>query len=237
MVFGLGDMKLFITLILGVALWLPIIAGTQEVVVTERDRYDVSFHRICQEALSDPYMTIFDFTIGKNSLRDVQKKLGPAEVWRRREQAPISICYISVKENDGTVVVFHAWKIDSWITAMSIMSDKDHFKERNQCTKSLLVSKAISTEGGIKLGLSKLQLKTILGDSTKEQGKNMLYLYQTKRAMTNDEIKEMERIFPSRPSEIPPRDSQPYWDVVSSIEATFMDSELIALTISKTETN
>ncbi len=230
-------MKLFFTLILGFALWLPVIAGTQEVVVTERDRYDVSSHKIRHEALSDPYMTIFGFTIGKNSLQDVQKKLGPAKILPRREQSPISICYISEKENDGTVVVFSAWEIDSRITAMSIISDKDHFKERNQCAKSSLVSKGISIEGTIKLGLNELQLKTILGDPTKEQGKNMLYLYQTKRAMTNDEIKEMERVLPSLPSQTPPRDSQPYWDVVSSIEATFMRSELIALTISKTETN
>ncbi len=101
--------------------------------------------------------------------------------------------------------------------------------------KSHLVSKKIVTDGGLRLGLSKGELKSILGKPTKEEGDNLLYLYNTKQAMTEQEIKEIRK---DSQTKIPSSQQEDlYWYVESTIEAIFQENKLIAITISKIVTD
>lgn len=207
------------------------IGYSQETVEFQGNIYVVNSEKVHKEELDDTHISILGFAIGRHSLQDVQSKLGQAKILQAKEQAPHQICYVSNKKEDGTAVIFEAGPIGGWeyITAFSLVSSKANFKERNQCTKSPLVSTDVKTRSGIKLGLTKNQLTKILGEPTIEQGSNILYYYNIRQRMTEKEIEKMSKLWPEVIED-------PYADVSSFVEATLFHSEVVSISISKIET-
>jgi hypothetical protein len=64
--------------------------------------------------ITDADATILGLTIGRTSLKDVQAKLGKAEVTRvsREEESDVSVCYLSPTE--GTVLVLYSGATGGW---------------------------------------------------------------------------------------------------------------------------
>jgi hypothetical protein len=178
------------------------------------------------EILDDSHLTILGFTVGKHSLLDVQGILGETGLLPRKEHAPDKICYVSDDDLDGTIVVFEAGPLGGWqyLTAFRVISNKTDFEHVDLCRKSTLVSKNIMTKSGIKLGMSRKELNSILGEPSKEIDNNFFYIYYFQRKMTDEELiyfgKNIQHL---------------YIDVFSTVQATFLDSELIEISFSKVE--
>jgi hypothetical protein len=134
--------------------------------------------------------TILDLVIGRASLKDVQAKLGNANVTRvsRDEESDISVCYVS--PIDGTVLVFYSGAMGGWkdITWFALWSREATFPHASLCTPSTLVSQGLRTPSGVRLGLTKADLERILGKPTERGTKSVKYSYPCRKKMTDEEI-------------------------------------------------
>ena len=64
------------------------------------------------------------------------------------------------------------------LTGLHLQSRKKYFNRWHFCTKSILVSKYTVTDGGIRLGMSKPDLKSILGLPEEESKSRMKYIWR-----------------------------------------------------------
>ena len=115
-------------------------------------------------------LIILGLDISDCTVQEIYSKLGPTipirdDVYR--------LCYVS--DRDETLLLF---SIESSIcTGLKVMSQKKRFYKWHFCEKSPLVSERTATENGIKLGMTKSRLKTILGPPQEETGQNLIYVY------------------------------------------------------------
>lgn len=100
--------------------------------------------------------TVLGLTLGKHSLRDVKTRLGEAPVFKARdaEGRPNTVCYVSSKLKDNTVVVFEAGPLGGFEDLTSITVGPSHaFTASFQdCTKSSKVDRSSAAAGTIRLG-------------------------------------------------------------------------------------
>src|SRR5450755_3190242 len=104
--------------------------------------------------------SILGLAIGRSSLKDVEAKLGPSKTARvsRDEESDVSVCYVS--PTDGTVLVFYSGAMGGWkdITWFALWSREAAFPQSSQYVPSKLVSRSLSTESRLQLGLTREQL-------------------------------------------------------------------------------
>ena len=135
--------------------------------------------------------TILGLTIGHASMNDVQTQLGVAEKTRvsNEEESDLAECYIS--PNDGTVLTFYTGAMGGWkdITRFSLRARDAKFSNSGKCARSMLVSRKLSTKGGLQLGLSEQDVEAIEGSPTSRGRSYARFEYTCRRKMTEDEIK------------------------------------------------
>ena len=123
--------------------------------------------------------SILGLAIGRSSLQDVQAKLGSSKTTRvsRDEESDVSVCYVS--PTDGTVIVFYSGAMGGWkdITWFALWSREAAFPHSSKCTPSKLVSRSLSTESGLQLGLSSEKLERTAGKPTKRGRTSVRYDY------------------------------------------------------------
>jgi hypothetical protein len=180
--------------------------------------------------IADADATIFGFTIGRTSLKEIQAKLGPAKLERvsREEESDVSVCY---RSEDGTVVVFYSGSMGGWkdIRRFALWSQEAAYPHASRCTVSATVTKHASTQSGIRLGLTREQLSQAAGMPTKASGSSATYDYICRREMSQEEISSFKTVnnWDVR--------SDPYFDRMSWIDAHFSDSKLSHVEVGRTD--
>lgn len=117
-----------------------------------------------------PNLTILGLDISNCAAQDIYSRLGPTIPVR---DGSYQLCYVS--DRDDTLIMF---AIDnSKCTNFRMMSQKKRFYKWHFCEKSVLISKHMATGNGIKLGMTKSRLKTILGHPQEETGQHFIYAY------------------------------------------------------------
>ena len=116
--------------------------------------------------LSEAHMTFprLDMQVGLTRLKDVRAKLGPSKMPRGTDGND-DVCYVSTNPNDRTLVAFgtHEYVGRDLLAVVEIMAEKTDFRQVALCGQSALISKDLMTKSGLTLGLTKDQVKTILG--------------------------------------------------------------------------
>ena len=116
--------------------------------------------------LSEAHMTFsrLDVQVGLTRLQDVRTKLGPSKMPRGTDGNDV-VCYASTNPDDRTLVLLG--KSDfvgrDLLAFVEIMAEKNDFPQVALCGQSTLISKDLMTKSGLTLGLTKDQVKTILG--------------------------------------------------------------------------
>jgi outer membrane protein assembly factor BamE (lipoprotein component of BamABCDE complex) len=220
-------MKLTASVITLLALCFPSMGNAQIKYNIDNNIFYAEPHR---EKLGDQHLTLLGLTLGMHTLKDVEVRLGSTQILSRKEHAPDQLCYISAEKGDETVIVFEAGPLGGWeiLTAFRIISSKLSFKKTDQCRETSYISKRTQTKTGIRVGITREQLIAILGSPSKVIGNNFFFLFSVQRRMSEDEIRDMERRWPDVRK-------NPYFDVSSSVHATFSNSELSSVCISKIE--
>ena len=171
--------------------------------------------------------TILGLTIGA-SLKTVQAKLGPAEPLPTHGDASASntICYVSPR--DGTVLTFGAGPMGGFtdVTEFALWSGKANFPNISICSPSKLVSAALATESGIRLGLQEADLTKIVDKKPTRRQNTASYDFLCANKMTKTEI---ERFRSDGAMD------DPFFDVTSGVQIHFSSGVASRIEIYKAE--
>ncbi len=224
--------SMVLILIVQLAVFFPVRSVAAEVVPQGSPPVRLAAEK--EGTLDSAHLTILSITILQHSLREVQAKLGPARIYRDYDEGHSvrRLCYTSSNESDGTTVVFESGPLGGMgetITWVSLLSGEVEFAKRSMCRHSRLVSREISTPGGLKLGLSESQVTAILGEPVEVAEARLSFKYLGRRLMTKREFERFKKAYPhiTYPE---------FFDVSSGVEITFRDGKVISLNIYKIET-
>jgi hypothetical protein len=169
--------------------------------------------------------TILGLTVGI-SMKDVQAKMGQATPFLPRSN---SICFAS--PTDGTVLTFSTGPMGGFenITGFELWSHEAKFPNVAKCTRSTLVSQDLSTNSGIRLGLSAEQLAKLVGASSSSQTGLSQYEMWCRQKMTDDDISAFKKVNNWDVS------SNPYFDVGSFVQAHFIGARVSRIKIAQTK--
>jgi hypothetical protein len=180
--------------------------------------------------IADADATILGFAIGA-SLKDVQAKLGSAKVERVSgdEESDVAICYVS--PTDGTVLVFYSGAMGGWknVTWFALWSRNAAFPHASRCTPSAEVSQKLSTQSGLRLGLTEAQVKGIAGTATSPARSSVKYDYVCRRKMTDEEIRRFQTVNDWDLT------SDPYFDRMSWVGVHFANAMVSRIEIGRIE--
>lgn len=176
-------------------------------------------------------LSLLGFTLEKNTLADVQNKLGPSTPGGCSQEVEASkmICYVS----EGPIrvkVFFESGSSGGW-------SRLDGFKVVSegvptchlQCKSTTAFSGDVQTSGGLKLGLTKTEVVALLGAPSKASGNRFTFEWWSKRPMTKAEIEKETQTFKAPVT-------SPYWDVHDTIEVMLNDSKVAEFEVHRTVT-
>ena len=131
--------------------------------------------------------TLLGLTIGECSNHDILSKFGPTfKIEDEKKPSVDHLCYVS--DRDGTLIMFTLVK--NQCTKFEMMSRKDQFYKWNFCEDSPLVTKKISTDSGVMLGMQKSQLKKVLGAPIKESEAMLLFKFEGQKMIEEKERKK-----------------------------------------------
>jgi hypothetical protein len=188
-------------------------------------------HSTTRTEITDADSTILGVSINHASLKDVQAKLGSANVIRisDAEESDIAVCYVS--PDDGTVLAFYSGALGGWedITYFVLLSPRAGFAHGSQCTPSNQVSRNLSTESGLRLGVTEEQAKVVAGNPTSSGRTFLKYDYICRQKMTEEEVRKLktENNWDAT--------SDPYFDRVSRIRIRFTNSTASRVEVGKEE--
>jgi hypothetical protein len=172
------------------------------------------------------HLEMLGFTLGKSTLADVKSKLGESATRKcsRDEEASKELCYLS--GNGQASVVFEAGFSGGWkeLDGYKVIANSLQRPCYRQCPKALQVTGDVQTEGGLKLGLTREQLISLLGPPKRTQGNKLRFEWQSRQAMTKEQ-QEAE----SNTSKSPVTDA--YYDVQDTIEVTLADSKVVEFVV------
>jgi len=116
--------------------------------------------------LHSAHMTFprLDIEVGLTRLKDVRAKLGPSKMPRGTDGND-DVCYVSTNPEDRTLLALgtHDYVGRDLLAVANLMAEKTDYPQVALCGHSPLISKDLMTKSGLSLGLTKDQVKTILG--------------------------------------------------------------------------
>ena len=175
------------------------------------------------KALDESNFRILGLFIGNCAPRDIYSKFGPGIAFKdAAEEEETQVCYVSDK--DETLILFSFKNFQC--SRIRLLSQKKKFYKWHFCEKSPLVSRHLSTESGIKLGMSKSELKAILGAPHSESDENMSYAYEWKQKMNKTKNREAGQ----HSKDVK---KNPHRTVKATIRTDFSDTELISFEVSR----
>lgn len=177
---------------------------------------------------SERQLTLLGLTLGKHTLRDVRTKVGEADLIPRTEPKEAhfpedKICYVSAQKDDETDITFSA---SGTLSSFCLEAKGSISNNRTLCTKSALVSKDLATGNGLKSGLTKDQVKQLLGLPVKEEAGTFIYSYKVKEKIPEKELPGIVKQWPGT-------EKDPYYHFVSFIVIRFDENKLSSFMVTK----
>jgi len=180
--------------------------------------------------------TIAGVSLEKDQIEQVEAKLGKTRTVQRgdasggREQ----ICYTSANGPEKIHLIFEYGEVESTFYLFAGGAD---WKGGRFCAPSDGVSNALSTASGLKLGLSREQVESILGKPDKAAGNKLVYFRETEKRTTAEEFERMRREYPEKLSDKDAHERFDSYTLMTYIEVRFVSSKTNYLAISATATN
>ena len=88
-----------------------------------------------------------------------------------------------------------------------------------QCSAAAFANNSIRTSGGLRLGLTRQEVIQLLGKPTHAAGNKLTFQWQSRQAMTKEEIEKESKTF-SSPAK------NPYWNVLDTIYMTLANDRV-----------
>ncbi|MGB7848700.1 MAG: hypothetical protein WBL63_24020 [Candidatus Acidiferrum sp.] len=178
-------------------------------------------------------LEILGFVLGKSTLADVEAKLGKsvARKCSRDEEASKEVCYLSAGK-DATKVVFEAGFSGGWqeLDGFKVIAGGVERPCYRQCPTASQVTRDVQTEAGLKLGVTREQLISLLGTPKQVRGNLLSFQWQSRQAMTKEQTEAASRTFKSPVTD-------PYYDVQDTVEVILADSKVVEVEVHHIVTN
>jgi hypothetical protein len=128
-------------------------------------------------------------------------------------------------------VVFYTGPMGGWheITWFAIWSGRAAFPKRGECSPSKVVSRALSTDSGLRLELSRAEFERIAGVPTQRRATIDDYSYLCRRRMTLEDVRGFKA---ANGWDVT---SDRYFDRTSWIKVWFQDSSASRIEIGEIE--
>ena len=139
------------------------------------------------------------------------------------------VCY---KASDGkAIIIFFHGEVDWGFTI------RKPIKSDSQCPKSNALTPSKINVAGISLGMGKSEYIKLVGKPQSSNAEHIKHEFQYVHTLTDQELKEMrEKSLKNGYKENSPEEWRK-WDVIISLDATFEENHLTAITIYRVETN
>lgn len=144
-----------------------------------------------------------------------------------REQA----CYVSAVNSERVHFIAEYGELAE---VFYLFEDGPDWNGSQFCTKSKRVSKELSTDSGLKLGLSKVDVEKILGKPDATLADRILYFREVEKRATAAEFEKMRKNYPRLTDE----EAHKQFDLYTCdlyVEVRFLNSKLSYLAVSRIE--
>jgi hypothetical protein len=163
----------------------------------------------------------------RDDFDDIAAKLGKTPMIDRpfRNQ----ICYTSAESTQKVYLVFEVSEID---TSFYLFSGGPTWSGNNLCHQNKQISTDLTTDSGLRLGLSERQVRGILGEPDGVRGKTLTYSRKVWRPRSPEDFERLRKDQP----ELSDQQAHAQFDMVEvdiHIHARFADSKLTYLGVSE----
>jgi len=171
------------------------------------------------------------------TLEAVASKFGKAPVVERGDASTgrSQICYTSGKASDKIHLVFEFGEGQS--SAFYLFRGSTDWDGSNRCVKSSKLTANISTDTGLRLGLSRAQVETILGKPDVAEGDRIAYSREFYRKATKEEFERSRREYGGVLSDEVAHEKFDLVQITLEVEARFKDFKINYLYVSTDSPN
>jgi hypothetical protein len=171
------------------------------------------------------HLSLMGFRLGKNTIADVQAKLGNGSVGRcpDEEGGNNDVCYVSVGP-DRTAVVFESSDFEGstpFVDGFKVIAGSRSLNCKLQCLTSKAFGSNVATDGGLKLGLGRTEVLNLLGAPVRESGNSLSFEWQSRIRMTRQDTQKTGET------------SHPYWNVAETIDVALTNSKVVEFEIGR----
>ena len=178
-------------------------------------------------------MQLLGFSLGKDSLDDVRRALGPSETKRcsQEESSPVEICYRCPGPDEATVVFSSgfsgAWRV---LDGFKIIAPEEASSCHRSCPVVGIPAAGIETMAGLRLGLTRREVEHLLGTPNSVTNDRLSYQWSFRQRMTEEELGRQSEAFGSPVTD-------PYFDVLDTVELILSGNRVVAVDVSHTVSN
>jgi hypothetical protein len=175
---------------------------------------------------------IFGLSLDTLDFDAVAAKFGKASVVERGDAATgrSQICYSSNEGSEQIHLVFEFGEGQS--STLYLFRRGADWNGSNHCVNSSDVTARLSTDTGLKLGLSRIRVEAILGKPDSVKGDRIAYWREFNRKTTKEEFERFRREYPETLSDQSAHEQFDQVPVTMQIEAKFKNLHLDYLVVS-----
>jgi len=168
-------------------------AALAAVVVVAGCAHSGSNARVAETMVCEPdpaQITLLGLTLGESTLKDAREVIGPSTVTvGKYRHEPYVICYRSADASDTTTLTLQTDFFGDWerLTQFEISSSGP----AGGCAESDLVNSGIAIKCGLKLGMSRSDVKAIMGEPGIVRGDVEKYMYIVEKKLTGEKRERM----------------------------------------------
>jgi hypothetical protein len=164
----------------------------------------------------------------------IETNLGKAKSVQRGDGAAgrEQVCYIS-EGTENVHLIFESGEIN---TIFYLFTGGADWEGSALCAKSKQVSMNTATASGLKLGLTRGQVETILGKPDFVKGDTLVYSREIEKRATTEEFERMRNQYAEKLSDKAAHEMFDSYVVESYLEVRFLDSRLSYLVVSSAST-
>lgn len=171
-------------------------------------------------------LEILGFTLAKTTLADVERRLGPARPGGCSTDADASkmICYV-FERPDKTRVIFESGPSGGWslLDGFKVAGESANLSCNLNCRMTQSLRSSIRTGGGLKLGLTRGEVLSLLGRPTKIKMDQYIYEWSSQISMTKADARNAREGM-----------NEAFWSVNDTIEVTFLGRKVVAFEVHHT---
>jgi hypothetical protein len=175
---------------------------------------------------------VLGFSLTTLDFAQVAATLGKARIVDRGDASysRSQVCYLSGQGSEPVHLIFEGGEGGS--SSLYLFRGGPDWKGSNLCFKSDRVSPNLSTETGLRLGLSRVQVEAILGKSDAASGGRIAYCREFQRKATRKEFESSVKAYPGHLTDEEAHRQFDFVPVTIQIEARFNNLGLSYLYVS-----